>query len=279
VADYTKSKSGPGVLFPTNALESSWIKVEPLVTPEQIRSRHLFGIPLVSGMKDPLTGKSQVYTDDLIKDTIDRAVAIVEAETHLDIFPVQHQEKHPFDRQEYQSFGYFRVRHRPVSSVQKLAITPPSGQELYIVPNEWIETGYLVHGQINLIPLGNAIAYGNVAQVGSGGALFLNVFGQQPWTPAFWAITYTSGFPDGMIPKILNELIGVVAAMEVLGALAATYAKSNSHSLGIDGLSQSISTPGPQLFAQRMQELGEKRRMLSKKLKALYGQTIFSGNV
>lgn len=279
MADYTKAKGGPGQLFPDNAVEVSWNRVEPLVTPEQVRSRHLFGLPLISAMKDPLTGKAQVYTDDIIRDTIDRAVAMAETDAHLTIFANRVQETHPFDRNEYQAFGYFRLRQRPAACVHELAITPPSGQKLYIVPLEWVSTGYLTQGQINLVPIGNAIAYGNSGQVGSGGALFLNVFGQMPWTPAFWVIEYTAGFPDGMLPKTVNELIGVIAAMEVLSALAATYGKSSSHSLGIDGLSQSISTPGPQIFQQRMQELAEKRKGLTKKLKTGYGQSLFSGNV
>jgi hypothetical protein len=279
MADYTNSKSGPGVVFPDNAVETSWNRVEPLVKPEQVKSRHLFGIPLVSAMKDPLTGKAQVYTDDLIRDTIDRAVGLAETETGLDIFPIRNKEKQPFDRNEYQSFGYMRLERRPVASVEVLSITPPNGNNLYSVPLEWIETAYLPKGQINLIPIGNAIAYGSVAQVGSGGALFLNVLGAQGWVPAFWQVEYTSGFPDGMIPKPINELIGVIAAMEILSALGATYGKSQSHSLGIDGLSQSISTPGPQIFKNRYDELAEKRQKLVKKLKTQYGLNLFSGNV
>lgn len=279
MGDYSRSKSGPGSMFPDNAVESSWARTEPLVTPEQIRHRHLFGIPLVSAMKDPLTGRAMVYTDDLIKDTIDRAIAQVETDTGLDIFPLRVKEKHPWHQQDYQSFGYLRVERRPVASIEKMSIVPPNGQELYTIPNEWIETAYLSKGQLNLIPLGNAIAYGTPAQIGSGGALFLNVFANQPWVPAFWQIEYTSGFPDGLVAKSVNELIGVVAAMEVLSALAATYGKSSSHSLGIDGLSQSISTPGPQIFTQRMTELADKRKSITKKLKTQYGLSLLSGNV
>jgi hypothetical protein len=279
MADYTNSRTGPGRVHPDNAVESTWRRVEPLITPEQVRLRHLFGIPLVSAMKDPLTGKAMVYTDDLIRDTIERAVGLVEADTGLDIFPLQTKEKQPFQQQDYASFSYMRLQRRPVASVEELAIVPPNGQSLYTVPTEWIEMANAHSGQINLIPLGNAIAYGTPANASSGGALFLNVLGNQPWVPAFWQVTYTSGFPDGMIPKPLNELIGTVAAMEVLSALAATYGKSSSHSLGIDGLSQSISTPGPAIFQQRMQELADKRKGLTKKLKTRYGLNLFSGDM
>jgi len=275
MADYTVSKSGPGAAYPDNSVQATWQRLEPVVTPEQVRNRHLFGIPLISGIKDPISGRAQVYTDSLMLDTIDRSLAQVESETDLVIFPIRVQETQPFDRAEYQAFGYFRLQQRPASAVHRLSIVPPDGQYLYDVPMNWVSTGFLPSGQINLVPIGNAIAYGAPAEVG----LFLNVFGQQPWTPAFWLIEYTAGFPDGMLPKSVNELLGVVAAMEVLSSLAATYAKSTGHSLGIDGLSQSVSTPGPQLYTTRLTDLAAKRKVLTKKLKAEYGQTLFSGNL
>lgn len=61
--------------------------------------------------------------------------------------------------------------------------------------------------------------------------------------------------------------------------LAATYARTNSHSLGIDGLSQSVSTPGPQIFKIRLEELEKKKTALTKKIKAIFGYKIFSGTL
>lgn len=277
--DYTNSKSGPGKTFPDDAVYVNRNRVEPLITPAQVRNRFLFGIPLVSKMPDPITKKAQVFTDDLIRDVIDRAVTLIETDIGIDVFPQQNKEKHEFDRQAYESFGFMKVRKRPVASIEALTITPPSGSDIYSVPLEWVETAYLPNGQINLIPLGNAIAYGTPANVGSGGALFLNVLGNQPWIPAFWQITYTSGFPDGMLPKNVNEAIGITAALDILSMLAATYSQSTSHSLGIDSLSQSVSTPGPQLYTTRIQELQPRRDVLVKKLKAQYGINLFSSHL
>ena len=82
-----------------------------------------------------------------------------------------------------------------------------------------------------------------------------------------------------MVPRVINEYIGCVAAVEVLSQLALTYARANSHSLGIDGLSQSVSTPGPQIFKVRMDELEEKKKAIMKKVKAIFGFKIFSGTL
>lgn len=279
MADYSKSKSATGRIYPEDAVEVSWNLTEPIVTPSQIKSRFLFGIPLVSAMKDPLTGKAQVYTDDLIKDAIERAIAQAELDVGIDIFPKQLKEKAPFDRHLYQSFGYFRTQHRPAASIEALTITPPTGNDLYAVPLEWIEAANLHTGQVNIIPFGNSIAYGTPAAVSAGGALFLNLFSSMPWVPAFWQFTYTAGFPDGVLSKSVNELIGVIAALDILSALAATYGRSTSHSLGIDGLSQSVSTPGPDIFTKRINDLMEKQKKLTKKLKTHYGLNLFSGTI
>lgn len=279
MADYSNSRSAVGSVDPDNATQSQWIAVEPLVTPAQLRARHLFGVPLVSGMKDPVSGKSQVYTDDMIKDAIDRAVAMVEEETKISVFPRLHEEKHAFDRNEYASFGYFRPRHRPIANVSKLTITPSNEADIYTVPIEWLEMGNAQLGMISVIPLVSAIGYSTPAAVSAGGAVFLTVLGAQNWIPAFWKIQYTSGFPDGMVPKSVNELIGVITAIDILSSLAVTYARSNSHSLGLDGASQSISTPGPQIFAVRMEELEKKKQKLVKSIKTKWGLNIFSGNI
>jgi hypothetical protein len=278
MADYTKTKGR--AVWPDNATDTAWNRLEPLVTADQVRTQHLFGIPLYSAIRDPRTNQPQEMTDDIIRVIIERAVSIAEMETGLDIMPVQRAEKHPFDRAEYESFGYFRTLHRPVASIEALKVVPSNNVPVYDVPLEWVEVGSLPMGQINIVPLTVATNMSGYQPVQSaGGAVFLSIFASRTWMPGFWEITYTSGFVDGKLPKIVNELIGVIAAMEVLSMLGATYARTNSTSLGIDGMSQSVSTPGPQVFLARLQDLETKRKWITSKLKAKFGLRLFSGNV
>jgi len=61
-------------------------------------------------------------------------------------------------------------------------------------------------------------------------------------------------FPRGKVPKPVNDLIGTIAAMEILSQLAqrtAIFGVEFEH----DGGSQSVSTPGPEIFTRRMQDL------------------------
>ncbi|GAC1697142.1 MAG: hypothetical protein NVS9B9_19690 [Ktedonobacteraceae bacterium] len=280
MASYVNSKSGLGAQLPDHAIDTSWSRVEPLLTPDKLRMGFLFGIPLQSQIKDPISGKRPVMTDELLKDIIIRAVSLVEAETHIDIMPVQRNEKYAYDRPSFESFGYFQLLHRPVSSIDSLNVTPSNNVDVYTVPLDWVETGNLQRGIINIIPLNIALTNTGIqAPQSSGGSAFLSILAHRPWIPAFWRIVYTSGYVDGMLPRIVNEIIGIVAAQEVLSMIAATHAESTSHSLGIDGVSQSISSPGPQLYKTRYEELGIKKAMLLGKLKAMYGLKMRSSNV
>jgi hypothetical protein len=67
--------------------------------------------------------------------------------------------------------------------------------------------------------------------------------------------------------------------MRVLSMIAAAYAGSTSTSLGLDGMSQSIGTPGPQRYKVRMEELVAERALIVKKLKKAFGSKFTFGTV
>lgn len=285
--DYSDSKypvgSTAGEIYPQNAKDTTgWNRLEPLVSAQILKTRHLFGIPLVSMVPNPVTKKRQELTDDIINDLIQMAVSKVEELTGTMIFPCQFREKHPFDRNTYDSFGYMRVHNRPVSSLERITITTSNGADIFAVPLDWVETAYLIRGQINIIPMTISTPDGNnviAATQSGGGAAFLAFLSYKGWIPAFWQIEYTCGYKDGTLPKIINNLIGIVAAMDVLSMLGATMAISTSASLSIDGLSQSSSGPGPQVYATRIADLEKERDKYVKIVKRMCGLGIYSDNV
>ena len=315
--DYTKPTLGD--LGTIGGVDSSWVRLEPLITADKLRNNFLMLLPLVSGIADPLTGKRMAITNDQLDEIIIQAVSIAEAESGLQLFPTQISEKLAFDANEFRQFGYFKLRNRPISAIQALQVVPAngnpmtsggvqtagaspnynpfapttdpsgiaySGASIYSVPVEWIETSHLYVGQINILPIniattgqwGTFMTYGAGNQ-SAGGAFFLSILGSQPWVPAFWRVTYTTGFPDAKFPRFVNQYIGTIAAIEVLSMLAATYARSTSHSIGLDGLSQSISGPGAGIFQVRIAELEAKRKLLKGKLKAAYGLSMFGASI
>lgn len=281
MADYKDSKKSVGSVFPENAIEDSYAHLEPLINAEQLKKRHLFGIPLYSMFKDPVTGEREKITPDMMSEFISSAVAQAEQDLQIDIFPVKRAEKHPFDQNLYASFMYFQLNHKPCTSVDKVSVTPSSGRDIYVVPSEWIETAYSGKGQINVVPLSAAYIGGSYVSPDNtgGGAAFMIIMSMSGWVPAFWQVEYTSGFKDGMVPRVINEYIGLLAAMDILSQLATTYARVSSFSQGIDGMSQSMSTPGPQIFAVRIGEIEKKLGAIRGKIKSQFGHKIFAGTL
>ncbi len=280
MANYTDSKGPPGSVAPDNAIESANSQTEPVITAELLRQRFLFGLPLVSQIKDPITGKVQQITDYVINDIIQGSISQIETEFKIDVLPIKRRQKYPYDSHEYDAWGFFKLNHVPVATIDKLTITPANGLDVYEIPKDWIETAYAITGQINIIPIGIGSVYqGLISSQPANGAWFLSVLSGSGFIPAYWQFEYTTGYPNGLVPRVINEMIGCLATIEILGMLGTTYAKSTSYSLGIDGMSQSISGPGPNLFQVRIEQLQAKYDKLGKRLRGFYGQKIFSDTI
>ncbi len=287
-SDYTDSKGPitdadgtPSGVYPENVIASTWPDLEPLVTADQLRARQLWGIPLVSNFRDPTTSKSVIMTNTDLTDRIRRAASLAETELKINIFPRQYVERLPLDRADYQSWGYFRLQNRPISSIEGLSIITADNVTIFDYDLRWIDTGYLIHGQINLVPYTTAMLssgrVNNPPTTASG--YFLDVVGSRPWVPSFFTATYTAGFPNANLPVIINEYIATVAAILVLSDLAATYAKTNSSSISMDGISQSSTSGGPRLFEPKIEQLEKIRDKLQKEIKNMYAQSMFSGSI
>jgi len=278
--DYNASVEGFGGQLPDGAVATTWNDQEPLVTGEKVVALHLFGIPLVSAVINPFTGTYDVMTQEQIETHIQNAIALVELEVGIEIMPRQHVERHPYDQKAQEAFGYTVLRARPIQSIEKVSIASTAGNDVWSVPTNWIDTGYLHKGQISIMPFAIAGQSGTALPTNGpiGLGLLPSIF-RFHWVAGTWNITYTTGFNNGCVPRVLNNLIGTVTAMEILAALAATYARSQSSSLSIDGMSQSMSAPGPQLFETRIAGLAEKRKSLVNKVKRVFGLGLWSDNV
>lgn len=282
MADYTRSKKDPRSVYPENATDAhEWTLYEPLMTPQQLRDRFLWGIPLFSYTPDPITRMPAKMTDEQLKDMILRAVAMVQLETGIDVFAVQREEKVPFDRQEMLDLGYMRTKYRPIRSVERLSVAPGDQPDLLVISPEWISKEGFVRGEVRIVPtVGSLASTGALIGTDSAGfnPMFASVLNQSRWVASFWNIKYTTGFDDGAIPRPMNELIGCTAAIDALSLLATTN-RSSSYSLGMDGQSQSVSTPGPQVYDGRIKVLEERRQLLSKKFRAKMGQKFAIGSI
>jgi len=262
-------------MYPVHSLKTSGLmqRVEPLLTPEQFKSRFLKGIPLF------LTNGA-TYSDDDLKDRIYLASNAVELDIKTTITREQRQEKLPFKSEDYKAYIHLTAEQGPIVSIEQLAIVSADKNDIFEIPPEWIETTNFSKRIINVIPL--LAAYGvNTVQgaVGNAGIAFLTVMDGLNWVPAYWQIRYTSGISnvEGKIPTVVNELIGTVAAIDLISEIAQSFIFT-SQAQSQDGISQSSSGPGPRVYELRIQELEKKRKKLEAQIRTIFSNRFIVGN-
>lgn len=263
-------------MYPVHSKASSGLlrRCEPVLTPEQLKRRFLKGIPLKFRNGDE-------FTDEDLKDRIYLAQNEAELLLHTSITREARQDKLAYDRSLYEAYIHLKAEAGPIISIERLAIVSANGENIFEIPPAWIETSNFAKGQINVIPLLAAYGVNQVeGAVGNGGIAFLTVLGGMQWVPAYWQINYTYGVSnrEGQIPTPVNELIGCIAAIEVLSEIAPSNI-FNSQSQSQDGISQSSSGPGPMLYKTRIEELTIKQETITKKLKALFFNKFFINNI
>jgi len=264
MADYTDSKSFGTKAYPVEAFETTNLlgRTEAIVTPEQLVDRHLKGVKLDD------------FTNENLKDQINLAINKFELLTNLYVNKVQMKERLPFDRALYKQFVYVKVNNGPILSVEDMSVVSSNGDQIYKLPATWIETGFSHKRQLNLIPI--LSIFGAVGLSSSSpsnaGLIFLNCIQNYVFLPAFWTVIYTVGVShtEGQIPIVINNLIGIMAAIEILGIKQNQFLY-NSVSISQDGLSQASGSQGTLSYQNRITNLMADRDKLLAKLKSKIG--------
>lgn len=260
--------------YPADTKESSNLfrRVEPMMTPEELIARYLKAIPNIGQ-----------YSYEDLKTEIEIAMNEVEIMTGLSLFKTQMKERIPYDYALYRNFIHIKTNHRPILSVEKLSVESTNGQTIYELPLEWIEAGFFHKGQVNLLPI--MTVFGSVndsmsTAAPSGALIFLQGLNNHRWLPAFWSIEYTTGIShkDGQMPININAIIGMTAAIQILGALQVLNIYT-SQSLSQDGLSQSSSGPGPVMYKARIEQLEGQRDRLMEQIKKVTFNKYFLSNI
>jgi hypothetical protein len=271
MSDFPKDYGTNG--YPVLSVKTSNLmqRVEPLLTPKKLISRYLKGLDLSS------------YDDDDLKDKI--MLAMNEAELLIDtsITPVVRKEKHPFDRNLYVKFIHIMANFGPVLQINRLSIQSSNNKNIFSIPADWIEAARFFQKQINVIPL-TVVGATGVTQgqpTGAAGLAFIAAMqGGINWVPSYWEIEYVTGVcnKEGHVPVVVNELIGVIAAIDILGNLGPLNANT-SIAISHDGISQSSSNPGPALYQTRIGELTAKKDEYVKKIRKTYYNKYFLSNI
>ena len=246
-------------------------RIEPILTPDKLVSRYLKGIDLSN------------YSTEELKDKI--SLAINQAEIVLDttLTPVRRKEKHPFDYNTYKSFIHIMTNFGPILQIDKLSIQSSNNVNIFEIPADWIEAARFFQKQINVIPLTvvGATGISSGQPTGAAGLAFIAAMnGGIKWVPSYWEVEYTTGVcnKEGHLPVVVNELVGVITAIGILGNKGATNTNT-SVSVSHDGISQSSSNPGPAVYQTRIAELTNEKQELTKKIRRVIYNTYFVSNI
>ena len=270
-----KSRTDRQGLFPIWAKDGEDIsgkfkRYDSLPNPENLKKRALFGIPL----KSALTG--QEIEDETIEHYISAAISEIEHELDLYITPVTFEEKHDYQRHEFTwNYNYLKLNHPNVISVEKVELTFSNNEEnlgfvqfplehVHVMPQE---------GVIQLVPAFGTSLSGFLLSAFSGTQFHaLRAIGLTTF-PGGVRVKYTSGFEEDKVPTAVVELIENMAAWKLLSFIGPLIFPHTSVGVSMDGVSQSVGTPGPQFLVNRIKDLGEIIEKQKAAIKGYYQRT------
>jgi hypothetical protein len=199
-----------------------------VISVAQLKTNFLFGVDLTNDAGEP-------FPDSLMQFYIESAVQYLQDRLDITLFPtVITDERHDYKRRQFENFMYVQTHQIPVMSVEKVELVFPGGNKIV----EFSGNALMVDksaGTIEIFPTVGTYA----ASFYSGPNSF---YGAHDYLPQFMRIHYTAGFSK--VPADLVEMVGMLASMgpfNIAGDLVGGAGIASS-SIGIDGLSQSIST-------------------------------------
>lgn len=213
-------------------------KVEPLVTVEKLKNTYLFGVRI----RDEDGNQPD---DKFFQQAIDTAMSFFEHFLDISITPViGHVEYKDYHLNDYAEWGYMLLNNYPViklNSMKMVYFRDDTGEPVTVqeIPNAWIRL-QRHDGMLRLIP---NTRFPSQLQISETGSFFPEILRAQD-IPHLWQFNYDFGFCAGEIPVLLNQAIGLMAAIICLIPaghliLGAGIAGTN---ISLDGLSQSIQT-------------------------------------
>lgn len=229
-------------------------RFSPMVTPDIMRNRSLFGIPLQSNLTTP----PLQIENDALQQYINEAISEVEHQLDLYITPVTFKEKHDYIRHNFTwSYNYLKLNHPNILYVTQveLSFTNTVEQPGFVnFPLEFVHT-LPQEGVIQLVPAFGTSLSGFLLSAFSGTQFHtLRAIGMTNF-PGGIRVEYTAGFEPDKIPSVLIGLIENLAAYKVLSNMGPLIFPHTSVGVSIDGVSQNTGTMGPAFLRQRMEEL------------------------
>jgi hypothetical protein len=204
-----------------------------ILTVQELKDIFLFGVDLTNDAGEP-------FPDIMFEWGIRQAIEYVQRMLDIKIRPTDIVERYDYYVNDYSNWTFIRLRQSPILQVNSVKVKWPSNNTVIDFPPEWIQVRK-DEGQVNIVPTS-----GTLSQVllTAGGSFLPLLASGQDFVPDILEVDYKAGFAEGQVPAEIREVIGMYASLgpfNVAGDLIAGAGIASS-SIGIDGLSQSIST-------------------------------------
>lgn len=228
-----------------------------IISVDELKELYLFGIDLTDD-------RGKEMPPRLFEHYIRSAVSWLEH--RLDI-PVRRTEveleMHDYFREDYDKYIWFELNHFPVIEIDTVTLVLPGEAVVQVFEREWLHIDR-ISGQVQLVP-GTGTA--GTILLGASGAWIPIIYGNSRYIPDVFRVKYVAGFgkpspgafdrtagltgpvsiPDPRLDRqqeVIKDVVGKIASFgpfNIAGDLI-VGAGIASKSLGLDGLSQSIST-------------------------------------
>jgi hypothetical protein len=236
-----------------------------LLDPEELKMYYLFGIDMSGPDGTP-------FPEELYMHYLEASMEEMEGMLNIQIRPKTFiDEQHDYFASDYTNWGFLQLWKRPVSKVSSLKLSYGNAQG-FTIPTEWIKLDKRM-GQINLFPTAGT-AGGLI--IGNNG-LMIGLSSYWQYAPMAWKVSYEAGFD--VIPSDLKNVIyekATIGVMSVWGDLI-IGAGIASQSIGLDGLSQSVSTTQSAMFSGASGRIEQYRKDLQLQIPMLqkkYGNSL-----
>jgi hypothetical protein len=219
-----------------------------VISIEELKDIYLFGVDLTNDQGVP-------YSNAMFTWYIKAAVDWLEKRLDIPILPrIYDEERHDFFKVDYDKYIWLKLSHYPVIGVNNVKLVLPGEQVVKDFEREWLHIQRF-DGQLQMVP-GTGTA--GTILLGASGAWLPLIYGNNKFIPDAFRVKYEAGFgrprdPNAVSPRDpeldqfpsnIRHIIGMLSAIgpfNVAGDMIAGAGIASS-SIGIDGLSQSVST-------------------------------------
>jgi len=219
-----------------------------VISIQELKDIYLFGVDLTNDQGVP-------YSNAMFVWYIKSAVDWIEKRLDLPILPRTYpDERHDFFKYDYDKYIWLKLSHYPVIGISECKLVLPGEQVVKVFEKDWLHI-QRADGQLQMVP-GTGTA--GTILLGASGAWLPLIYGGNKFIPDAFRVKYEAGFgrprdPNSVSPRDpeldqfppdIKHVIGMIASMGPFNVAGDMIAGAGiaSQSMGIDGLSQSIST-------------------------------------